>query len=132
MKDDSFLLLIDAIINLGLGILLVFFPGALVSVLGIPSAESAFYPSILGAVLIGIGLALLLERSRGGGLGLGGAIAINLCAGVILGLWLLLGELQMPLRGQVLLWCLVALLVGISTVEWLSLEREGNSDRPGN
>ena len=120
MKTEKLLLLVDAIINLGLGVLLVLFPRALVAALGIPSAKSAFYPSILGAVLFGIGLALLVERSRGGGLGLGGAVAINLSGGVVLGLWLLFGGLEIPLRGQLLLWGLAALLVGISTVEILA------------
>ena len=120
MKTEKLLLLIDAIINLGLGVLLVLFPRALVAALGVPSADSAFYPSILGAVLFGIGLALLIQRSRGSGLGLGGAVAINLSGGVVLGLWLLFGGLEMPLRGQLLLWGLAALLVGISAVEILA------------
>jgi len=119
MKSKDLLILIDALINLGLGVLLLFFPDRLVAVLGVPSAESAFYPSILGAVLFGIGLALLVERNRGGGLGLDGAVAINLSGGVVLSLWLLFGGLEMPLRGEILLWSLVALIVGISTVEIL-------------
>ena len=50
------LLVVDATINLLLGLLLVAFPAGLVEALGIPQAEPAFYPSILGAVLIGIGV----------------------------------------------------------------------------
>jgi len=120
MKNAKMLLLVDAMINLGLGILLLLFPQTLVAALGVPSAESAFYPSILGAVLFGIGLALLVERSRGGGLGLGGAVAINLSGGLVLGLWLLFGGLEIPVRGQLLLWGLTALLLGISTIEMLA------------
>ena len=90
--------------------------------LGIPPAESAFYPSILGAVLFGIGLALILTwlRRDAGGLGLGGAIAINLCAGIVLALWLVAGNLELPLRGSLFLWAIVALLVGISLTELIA------------
>lgn len=112
------LLTVDAVINLGLGILLFAFPTRLVSTLGVPGAEVAFYPSILGAVLFGIGIALLIERHRGSsGLGLMGAISINLCGGLVLAGWLLFGELPLPARGHVFLWALVAVLVGISGFE---------------
>ena len=46
------LLLTDAIINLVLGILLVFYPDRLVRALGLPVLESAFYASVLGGVLL--------------------------------------------------------------------------------
>jgi hypothetical protein len=107
------LILTDAVINLVLGLLLLVFPESLVQILGIPPAESAFYPSILGAVLFGIGLALLLNwvRRDAGGLGLGGAIAINLCAGIVLAFWLVAGNLDMPLRGSLFLWAIVVLLL---------------------
>ena len=125
MKSKKSLLLIDAIINLGLGALLVFFPEGVVSALGVPSAESAFYPSILGAVLFGIGLALLLERNSGNGLGLYGAVAINLSGGLVLGLWLIFGGLQLPLRGEIFLWGLAIVLVGISVVEIMATQKVG-------
>lgn len=120
MKRKSLLLLVDALIDLALGALLAFFPHGLVTVLGIPSSEPAFYPSILGAVLFGIGVALLIERYRGGGLGLAGAIAISLSGGVALGLWLLFGSLHLSLRGELVLWALVVLLVVLSTIEMLA------------
>ena len=85
--------------------------------LGIPNAEPSFYPSILGAVLFGIGLALLIQKRRGGGLGLPGAVVINLCGALALAGWLVFGSLSLPTRGLLLLWGLVVLLVGISTVE---------------
>ena len=122
MRKAHSLIFIDAFINLGLGLLLIFFPDSLVHMLGIPPAESAFYPSILGAVLFGIGLALILTwlRRDAGGLGLGGAIAINLCAGIVLALWLVAGNLELPLRGSLFLWAIVALLVGISLTELIA------------
>jgi hypothetical protein len=125
-------LLIDGLINLLLGVLLVAFPLGLVELLGIPQTEQTFYPSILGAVLIGIGLALLLEcsgRPQGlVGLGLGGAVAINLCGGIVLAIWLASGRLMIPTRGQVVLWSLVVILVVISTTEMYVHERRRSSN----
>jgi hypothetical protein len=111
------LLLLDGILNLAVGVFLLVFPRDAVAWLGIPGSASAFYPSLLGAVLAGIGIALLLERSGKGGLGLRGAIAINLCVGLALAGWLLSGSLELPLRGTALLWVLVALALGISGLE---------------
>ncbi len=115
------LLTIDAIINLLLGLLLIAFSDGLVELLGVPPAAHGFYPNILGGVLFGIGIALVIEsRSKignGVGLGLGGAIAINLCGGLVLFGWLVFGDLSLPLRGLIFLWCLVVLLLGISVVE---------------
>lgn len=126
------LLTIDSIINLGLGALLVVFPRPLVALLGIPEVDSAFYPSLFGGVLIGVGIALWIERgsrrAAARGLGLSGAVAINLCAGGVLALWLLIGNLTLPSRGLVLLWGLVVMLVAISLVE-LFAERRGHGAR---
>jgi hypothetical protein len=125
----SFLLKADAAINLILGVLLMAFPAKLVKALGIPLSDPSFYATILGGVLFGIGLALLLECYRKSnrfiGLGLGGAIAINLCGGLVLAVWLLSNALRLPLRGQIFLWSLVLLLVGISVLEGLSHIRSG-------
>ena len=124
MMKCTLLLKTDAAINLILGILLIAFPLRLVKALGLPIVYPTFYPSILGGVLFGIGLALLIEcyRKSNGltGLGLAGAIAINLCGGFILAVWLLFGNLNLPMRGQIFLWCLVLLLVGLSLVEGLA------------
>lgn len=115
------LLIIDAMINLLLGVLLIAFSDGLVELLGVPPAAHSFYPNILGGVLFGIGIALLVEsRNRmesGVGLGLIGAVAINLCGGIVLCGWLVFGDLSLPLRGLIFLWFLVVLLVGISTAE---------------
>ena len=116
--SSNILLTVDAAINLILGGLLVIFPQKLVSVLGIPNSDSAFYPSILGAILFGIGIALLIERYRGSsGAGLAGAISINMCGGVVLAVWLLFGRLELPVRGLAFLWVLVLILLGISSFE---------------
>ena len=122
--QSSSLLTADAIINLALGVLLIVFPSGIVSALGIPAAEISFYPSILGAVLFGIGIALLIERVQGSaGLGLHGAISINLSGGLVLAAWLVSGALSLPVRGQILLWALVVVLVGISALELTAQRR---------
>jgi hypothetical protein len=117
----SVVLLADAAINFILGLLLMFFSQGMIQLLGLPVAMNSFYPSILGAVLTGIGAALLVEcfgHIQGlAGLGLGGAIAINLCGGIVLAWWLVFGGLDISIGGRVFLWALVAVLIGISSVE---------------
>jgi hypothetical protein len=126
------LLKADATINILLGILLMAFPSGLVGALGIPLTDQSFYPTILGAVLFGIGLALLIEcywgSGRFKGLGLVGAIAINLCGGFALAIWLLSDKLILPLRGQLLLWFLVLLLIGLSLFEGIAQVRRDAAD----
>ena len=120
---NRLILLIDAAINYALGALLLLFCPAIYNFLGVPGAESYFYPNILGAVLFGIGIALTVEalkKDKGiTGLGLAGAVSINLCGGAVLAFWLIKG-LAVPLKGQVFLWALVIILVGISTVELIA------------
>ena len=125
----SALLTVDAVINLTLGLFLVVFPAGLMSALGLPGADVTFYPSILGAVLLGIGAALLIERVCGSsGLGLAGAISINICGGLVLAAWLLFGSLDMAQRDRVLLWALVIVLIGISSLELVEHARERKGD----
>ena len=114
-------LLVDALINFIIGILLLAFSKPLTDFLGVPYSEVYFYPNILGGILIGIAVALVIEYKRKPdglvGLGFGGAVAINLCAGFILALWLIFGNLNLPIKGTLFLWLLVIILVGISSVE---------------
>ncbi len=83
----------------------------LVEALGLPAVRLAFFPN-------GIGIALLLARRSGAtGLGLDGAIAINLCgAGVVVG-WLLVSPDVIPTRGRWTLWTVAAVVIGIGIVE---------------
>jgi hypothetical protein len=117
----SFILLVDALINLVLGTILVIYTVEISQILGIPEITQYFYPRILGAVLIGIALALFLEYfSKPGslpGLGLGGAIAINVCGGVALAMYLIIGNLSLPLKGLIILWVLIFFLIVISGAE---------------
>ena len=112
------LLLADAVINLLLGALLLLYAQWLVEALGMPEVATTFFPNVLGGVLFGIGLALLIAH-RGGaqGLGLDGAIAINLCgAGVVVG-WLVIAPHAIPPRGKITLWTIALLVIVIGLVE---------------
>jgi hypothetical protein len=60
-RTHRVLLGIDGIVNLALGAALLLFPAGLVGLLGLPPTSTYFYASILGAVILGIGVALLLE-----------------------------------------------------------------------
>ena len=55
------LLIFDAFINLVLGVLLLSFSEKLATFLGVPYVTNHFYPNILGAIFIGITIALLIE-----------------------------------------------------------------------
>ena len=119
------LLIIDAGVNLLLGALLIWFPLGLARALGLPEAGESFYPRLLGAVLFGIGVALLIEgwanEAVAKGLGLAGAVAINLCGAAVL-MWLLAtSRVGVSGRGKTLLWALTGILIGLSVVEVLAV-----------
>lgn len=84
-RKHQWLLVIDGIVNLAIGLILLSFPAGMDKVLGLPQSETTFYPVILGAVIFGIGIALFVEWVGASGnirgLGLGGAIVINICGG---------------------------------------------------
>ena len=123
-QKQRILLLSDAIINLLLGLLLLLFPAGLLTYLGLPSTDTFFYTSILGGVIFGIGVALGLEwlsLPEGiRGLGLAGAITINLCGGGTLLFWLIFGNLDIPIRGQMTLWIVAIVVLGIGLLEILN------------
>lgn len=119
------LLILDAIINFVLGVLLLLsiaYADQLTNFLGVPEIDQAFYPSILGSIFVGLGVSLVIESKRTKdehmvGLGLAGAITINLCGGIVLIGWLIFGNLELPVRGNLFLWSISLLLVGISSIE---------------
>ena len=96
-------------------------PAGVLNVLGLPPVSHHFYTSILGAVILGVGLALLVDlfgAARGiHGLGLAGAITINLCGGCALLFWLLFYPFDIPVRGHAVLWSVAIVVLGIGIVE---------------
>ena len=130
MRQGKLLILIDSIINFLLGIVLLAYSESIIRFFGLPEIDHYFYPNILGAVLFGIGIALLIEYKRKNaffGLGLGGAIAINMSGGTILLLWLIWGDLSIPIQGSIILWVLDFLLIGISAFELFASLRKKRS-----
>ena len=121
------LLIVDAVVNLILGGLLLWYPKSLVEAMGLPMPSRGFFSTILGGVLVGIGLALIVEDRRSSqkpvGLGLGGAIAINLCGAITLAAALLSPNLSLTPFGGIFLWGLVFILVVVSSLEWASIRR---------
>ena len=91
---------IEACLKLAGGLALVTAPRVLAQLLGLPSADDRFWPRLLGAVLIGLAAASLIEsRSPGaGGLGLAGSIAINLAGAAMIGALLILLRRQHEAR----------------------------------
>ena len=121
------LLIIDGGINLLLGALLLSFPLGTAAWLGVPQVDNAFYPTILGGVLFGIGLALLIEAYTRDqeirGLGIAGAIAVNFCGAGVLAVWLVAASLPIPLRGQILLGTIAIVVLALGVVELVAIAR---------
>jgi hypothetical protein len=111
------LLLADAAADFVLGGLLVGYSLGIDRLLGLPAADTAFYPSILGGVLVGIGIALLQARAGRSGLSIDGAVAINLSGAGVLVVWLVFSPPVVPLRGTITLWAVAAVVLGIGIIE---------------
>jgi hypothetical protein len=118
---EELVLTIDGVLNLALGVGLAICPKEFARLVGVPIPSNSFYASVLGGVLIGIGLALLLQRFWGRshmtGLGIEGAIAINFCGAGVLVIWLVSGGLSVATRGLVFLWAVAILVLGIGVAE---------------
>ncbi|NIR50301.1 hypothetical protein GWO43_17460 [candidate division KSB1 bacterium] len=120
MKEST-LLTADAIINLVLGLPLLLVPDVVFGILKLPIGESLFLPTVLGGILIGIGIALLIERFRDSlglaGLGLEGAIVINVFGAGALATWLVRDGSNIPTLGYSVLWMVAAAVLGVSIIE---------------
>lgn len=111
------LLWIEACLKLAGGLALTVAPRTLARLLGLPSADQTFWPRLLGALLIGLAAASLLEARMQGGLGLAGSIAINLAGAAMIGALLILGRAGNTRRGRSLLWLIAGALVVLGLVE---------------
>ncbi len=124
--DRLRLLAVDSLVNLALGFALLVLPNTTISFFGLPAVETTFYVTVLGAVLFGIGVALWVERrnvERWRGLGLVGAVIINVFgAGTVL-VWLIIDPFDLPARGYFVLWAVVVLVIGAALVEILAMVR---------
>ena len=121
-KEDNILLLIDSVVNIAIGVILLCYPLGIGDYLQLPKADNDFYPIILGAVLFGIGIALFIERQYNGkgirGLGIEGAITINIIASAALIIFLIFSDLNVTLIGSFILWFIGILVFTIGVVEY--------------
>ncbi|MBN9354656.1 MAG: ABC transporter permease [Hyphomicrobium denitrificans] len=106
------LLWLETLLKLAGGGLLLIAPLTTIKVLGLPQAASAFWPRVLGAMLVGIGAAAFIEGAWDGsrGLGLAGLIVINLIGATVIAVTALFGSAGTR-RGSFTLWALVVLLL---------------------
>lgn len=111
------LLLVDAAVNLALGVVLLLAPLGSLRSIGVPSPSTYLFTSILGGVLVGIGGALLASARGLDGLGLVGAIVINVCGAVALIGWLVSSDSALVPLATVTLWVIAALVLLIAGLE---------------
>jgi hypothetical protein len=116
---QQYLMWIEVALKLGSGLILGLLPVASPRLFGLPPSAGAFWPRLLAAVLVGVGLAILLQAiiKPGSGLGLGGSMAINLTAAAVVTGQLVMGRAATTRRGNATLWALVVTLTGLSLVE---------------
>lgn len=121
-KEDKILLLIDGIVNLAVGLVLLCYPLGIGDYLELPKSDNNFYPVILGALILSIGIALFVERKyceKGiRGLGIEGAIIINIITSSALIIFLIFGRLNLSIVGSIILWFVGILVFTIGVVEF--------------
>jgi hypothetical protein len=113
------LLWIELVMKLAGGVVLLLVPLTAIKVLGLPRSDTAFWPRLLGVVLIGLAAATFMDASvkLGHGLALGGSFVINTIAGLTLAAMLFLKQGPPSLRGRIVLWGLAVGLIGLALVE---------------
>jgi hypothetical protein len=119
------LLWLEIGLKLAGGLTLALVPVTASRVFGLPISGSAFWPRLLGAVLVGLALATVLQGdtllkgafTHGRGLGLAGAIAVNLTSAAMLAAQLVMARAAATKRGNAALWALVLLLTALSLFE---------------
>ncbi len=113
------MLWIEFVAKLAGGVVLLSFPLTVIKILGLPKAETAFWPRLLGAVLLGLAVATYMENSvkLGHGLGLGGSLVINLAGGLTIAALLFMKQAGDTVRGRVVLWAVSLALMGLALVE---------------
>jgi hypothetical protein len=113
------LLWIETLLKLAGGLMLAILPLTTARLLGLPAGTSGFWPRLLGIVLIGLAGAAFVEGSAAGsrGLGLAGAVLINLLSAGMLIALLVVDRAAATARGRTTLWALAVLLLVLSLFE---------------
>ena len=94
-------------------------PMSAIKLFGLPLTNTGFWPRLLGAVLIGLAVALFLEARVEGshGLGLAGCVVVNLCGAAMIATLLVTEAGPPSMRGRFLFWLIVLLLLTLSILE---------------
>ncbi len=113
------LLWLETLLRLSSGLVLLIMPTTTARVLGLPLPQALLWPRLLGALLIGMAAATLLEGSVAGsrGLGLGGLVVINLIGAAVIIALLVLERGSQTRRGKLFLWALALGLVALGVLE---------------
>lgn len=113
------LLWLETVLKLAGGLALLLAPLTLIRVLGLPAAASAYWPRMLGAVLVGIAAAAFIEGAWSGsrGLGLAGLVLINLAGAAGIATMALFGGGAPTRRGRFFLGSVALLLFVLALVE---------------
>ena len=110
---------IEIALKVSAGLALLIAPKTLARALGLPPADEPFWARLLGATLVGLGVASALGSHYlpGQGIGLYGNATINLVVAACLGGLLILGQAAPSKRGRCLLWIAAGLLTLLGLVE---------------
>ncbi len=117
------LLWLETLLKGGIGLVMLFAPITAAKIAGLPHGNTTFWPRLFGAALIGIAAAFAVEgytqlnpNLTAGGLGLGGAVIINLVTILsLIGTIVFRGVATR--RGLLLLWSLSLTLTFLMLVE---------------
>ncbi len=113
------LLWLEMLLRLSAGAVLLVLPLTAARILGLPVPQALLWPRLLGALLVGMAAAILLEGSgaTASGLGPGGLVVINLVTAGTLITLLVLDRACQTRRGKIFLWTLALLFVGLGILE---------------
>ena len=121
MKD--LVLWIDVVARLTLGGLLVMVPRMTATTLGLPKVAETFWPRMLGVLLLALAVGTAIDgRWPGkGGPTLGGLVTLNIAGAFALATTLVVGQLDLPRRGRLLLWLavLATALLALFQLAWV-------------
>lgn len=113
------LILVELAVKGGAGLMLVLVPLTAIKLLGLPRSDTAFWPRLLGALLIALALATYMDATirLGHGLGLAGACLVNMTLALALAGLLMGGQGPQTRRGRILLWLTTAVVATLALVE---------------
>lgn len=102
-------------------VLLLFIPSLTIRALGLPPAPAAFWPRLVGGLLLAISVAAIASdqgwMKPGTGIGIGAFVAINLTLAFVLASLLAVGGQVPTRRGRAVLWLLAIVMAALGFTE---------------